>query len=202
MKFFCSAVCFLVLSTSAFAQQPANAASSPTTTSAKPEIAPPAHPITLEQTRKMFELMDFQNMMDGMMNQMIAIQNQQAPFIPPAVWDDFRATFKKTDFVTLFLPVYQKYLSEEDAAKSLEFYETPAGRRMLRSMPLMMGDISSVAGQKGQEIGQAVVQRHMDEIKAAAKKYQDEHASPAATPSSEAPATAPPPAAAKPDSPK
>ncbi len=142
----------------------------------------------------MFDLMNFQKTMDGMMNQMISMQNQQAPFIPQSVWDDFRATFKATDFVSLFLPVYQKYLSEEDAAKSIEFYQTPAGRRMLEAMPLMMADISAVAGQKGEEIGHSVVERHMPEIQAAAKKYQEEHATP--QPSGSAPATA------KPDSPR
>lgn len=181
MKLLLAAICCVALSTASFGQNAApDQAGSATSAdaTAAPKVTPPAHPITLEQTRKMFELMNFQTTMDSMMNQMISIQNQQAPFIPQSVWDDFRTTFKKTDFISLFLPVYQKYLSEEDAAKSLEFYETPAGRRMLRAMPLMMADISGVAGQKGEEIGHTVVERHMPEIQAAAKKYQQEHASP------------------------
>ena len=197
MRVIYAASCFLLLSTVAIAQQPAPApATGDATAQAAPAVTPPAHPITLEQTTKMFELMDFQHTMDSIMNQMISMQSRQVPFMPTSVWDDFRDTFKKTDFVTLFLPVYQKYLSEEDAAKSLEFYETPSGRRMLRAMPLMMGDISTIAGQKGQEIGQAVVQRHMDEIQAAAKKYQQDHPSP------DQPSSAPGAGTPKPDSQK
>jgi hypothetical protein len=203
MKILSSAICFLLFSAVALAQQPSPDAAKPAASKAPaaaaegPEITPsPAHPITLEQTRKMFELMNFQKSMDGMMNQIIASQDQQAPFIPTAVWDDFRSSFQSTDFVALFLPVYQKYISTEDAAKSLEFYETPAGHHMLQVMPPMMSDIYKLAGQKGQEIGQAVVQRHMAEIQAAAKKYQEDHAAPSA------PASAPPASSDKPASPK
>ena len=196
MRVIYAACCFLLLSTVALAQQPAPETAPGSAAQAATAVTPPAHPITLEQTTKMFELMDFQKTMDSIMNQMIAMQTRQVPFMPASVWDDFRETFKKTDFVTLFLPVYQKYLSEEDAAKSLEFYETPSGKRMLRAMPLMMGDISTIAGQKGQEIGQAVIQRHMDEIQAAAKKYQQEH------PSQDEPSSGPAAGAPKPDSPK
>jgi hypothetical protein len=202
MKKFSSAICVLLLSAAAFAQQPAPAAAKTDAppAAAKPavdSIPPPAHPITLEQTKKMFEVMNFQKSMDAMMNQIISSQTQQAPFIPQSVWDDFRTSFQKTDFVALFLPVYQKYLSAEDAAKSLEFYETPAGKHMLQAMPPMMADIYKIASQKGQEIGQAVADRHMPEIQAAAKKYQEDHSE------QEAPiTTVEPPANAKPDSPK
>ncbi len=197
MRLLFAAICCVALSTASFAQTAApngQQGMAPGNPAGAPDITPPAHPITVDQTRKMFELMNFQKTMDGMMNQMISMQNQQAPFIPQSVWDDFRSTFKQTDFVSLFLPVYQKYLSEEDAAKSIEFYQTPAGRRMLEAMPLMMADISSVAGQKGEEIGHSVVERHMPEIQAAAKKYQEEHAAP--QPSGSAPTTP------KPDSPR
>ena len=137
-------------------------------------IAPPAHPITMAQTRQMFALMNFDKMVDQMMQQMIAMQTDQAPYIPTTVWDDFRVTFRKTDFVEVFLPVYQKYISEEDAEKSLEFYQTPAGQHMLKAMPPMMVEVSTLGAQKGQEIARSVLDRHMDEIKAAEKKYEEQ----------------------------
>lgn len=128
----------------------------------------------MEQTRQMFALMSFDKMVDRMMQQMIDVQTEQAPFIPSTVWDDFRSSFQKTDFVAVFLPVYQKYLSEEDAQKSLEFYQTPAGQRMLKAMPPMMAEVSTLGAEKGQEIARAVLDRHMEEIKAAEKKYEEQ----------------------------
>jgi hypothetical protein len=181
--------CAAALTAPAWGQQAAPSAKSTAASAATAQPAPPAHPITLEQTRKMFQLMDFNVSMDSMMDRMISMQSQQAPFIPASVWDDMRATFKKTDFVVLFLPTYQKYLSEYDAQQAIEFYSTPAGKHMLKSLPLMMADVSTVASQKGQEIARGVIDRHMDEIQAAQKKYQEQ-----APAGGDAPAPAPAPA--------
>jgi hypothetical protein len=145
------------------------------------EVTPPAHPITLEQTREMFALMNFDKMMDELMQQMIAKQSEQAPFIPAAVWDDMRDTFRKTDFIAAFLPVYQKYISEEDARASLAFYKTPAGQHMLKAMPPMMMEVSAIGSQKGQDIAHQVFERHADEIKEAARKYQEQQKQPSGT---------------------
>jgi hypothetical protein len=137
--------------------------------------APPAHPITIEQTREMYELMGFKKMMNGMLTQTISMQKQQAPFVPQDVWTDLQTSFDNVDYVTVFQPIYAKYLSEEDAAKSLEFYRTPAGRHMLEVMPPLMHDIMLASQQKGQEVGRQVIDRHRAEIEAAQKKYQQEH---------------------------
>ncbi len=188
MKIFCVVACAALFSLPVAGQQ-GTAASPRIAASAREEPSAPAHPITLEQTRKMFSLMNFGNSMDSMMDRMISIQSQQSPFIPATVWDDMRATFKKTDFVLLFLPTYQKYLSEADAAKAIEFYATPAGRRMLKVLPPMMADISAVANEKGQEIARSVLERHMDEIQAAQAAYEQQHPEAAEPPA--APAESP-----------
>ncbi len=135
---------------------------------------PPAHPITTAQTREMFELMGYKKLMDNMLNQTIAMQKQQAPFVPADVWTDFQNSFSNIDYVSLLQPIYAKYISEEEAAKSLEFYRTPAGRHMLESMPMLMRDIMVASQQNGQKIGHEVIERHRAEIEAAQKKYQQE----------------------------
>jgi hypothetical protein len=137
--------------------------------------APPAHPITIAQTREMYDLMGFKKMMNGMLTQTISMQKQQAPFVPPDVWADLQTSFDNVDYVSVFQPIYAKYLSEEDAAKSLEFYRTPAGRHMLEVMPPLMHDIMLASQQKGQQVGREVIDRHRAEIEAAQKKYQQEH---------------------------
>jgi uncharacterized protein len=76
-------------------------------------------------------------------------------------------------------PIYAKYLSEEDAAKALVFYQTPAGKRVLQSMPPMLGESVAAAQQKGRQVGRDAIEKHRPEIEAAQKKYQAEHAPPA-----------------------
>jgi hypothetical protein len=140
---------------------------------------PPAHPITMEQTRELLDLMGYKKIEENNWSQMIAMNRQAAPFIPEAVWADVQTNISGIDYPTLMQPIYAKYLSTEDAAKALEFYRTPAGKRVLQSMPPMLGESVAAAQQKGRQVGRDAIEKHRPEIETAQKKYQAEHATPA-----------------------
>jgi hypothetical protein len=190
---------------------PSNRSISPLTPG---QPVPPAHPITMEQTRELLELMNYKSIEQNNWSQMIAMNKQAAPFIPSDVWTDVQTNINGIDYPTLMQPIYAKYLSQEDAAKALEFYRTAAGKRVLQSMPPVLGESVAAAQQKGRQVGRDAIEKHRPEIEAAQKKYQAEHAPPAgstapgaggaapgqsASPSTPtAPATPPPPASTQP----
>lgn len=184
----------LVLSctaTSAFAQSSAKTSTKAQTTPSAPaatapsnrnispltpgQPAPPAHPITMEQTRELLDLMEYKKIEDSNWSQMIAMNKQAAPFIPNDVWTDVQTNISGIDYPTLMQPIYAKYLSQEDAAKALEFYRTPAGKRVLQSMPPLLGESVQAAQQKGRQVGRDAIEKHRPEIEEAQKKYQAEH---------------------------
>jgi hypothetical protein len=140
---------------------------------------PPAHPITMEQTRELLDLMEYKKMEQNNWSQMIAMNKQAAPFIPQDVWTDVQTGIDGIDYPTLMQPIYAKYLSQEDAAKALEFYHTPAGKRVLQAFPPMLGESVGAAQQKGRKVGRDAIEKHRPEIETAQKKYQAEHAPPA-----------------------
>ena len=140
---------------------------------------PPAHPITMEQTRELLDLMKYKKIEENNWSQMIAMNKQAAPFIPADVWTDVQTNIDGIDYATLMQPIYAKYLSQEDAAKALEFYKTPAGTRVLQSMPPMLGESVAAAQQKGRQVGRDAIEKHRPEIEEAQKKYQAEHPQPA-----------------------
>ena len=196
MKFFSSAACGFLLvlplaAGSAFAQSstpsstksqsmpsasPSTAPSEHGITALNPGTpAPPAHPITMEQTRELLTLMNYKKIEENNWSQMIAMNKQAAPFIPEDVWTDVQSSIDGIDYATLMQPVYAKYLSQEDAAKALVFYHTPEGRRVLQSMPPILGESVASSQQKGRQIGREAIERHRPEIEAAQKKYQAEH---------------------------
>ncbi len=163
-------------------------------------IAPPEHPITMDQTRELLDLMDYKKMEQNNWSQMIAMNKQAAPFIPQDVWTDVQTGIDGIDYPTMMQPIYAKYLSQEDAAKALEFYRTPAGKRVLQAFPPMLGESVGAAQQKGRQVGRDAIEKHRPEIEAAQKKYQAEHAPPAgstapggATPAPASPSTTPAP---------
>ncbi len=137
--------------------------------------APPEHPITLAQTRELLDLMNYKKIEDSNWSQMIAMNKQQAPFIPEDVWTDVQSNVSSIDYPALMQPIYAKYLSQEDAEKALVFYRTPAGKRVLQSMPPLLGESVAASQQKGRQLGRDAIEKHRPEIEAAQKKYQEEH---------------------------
>jgi hypothetical protein len=133
----------------------------------------------MEQTRQLLDLMDYKKIEQSNWSQMIAMNKQAAPFIPNDVWTDVQSNVDSIDYPTLLQPIYAKYLSQDDAAKALVFYQTPAGKRVLQSMPPMLGESVQAAQQKGRQVGRDAIEKHRPEIEAAQKKYQAEHAPPA-----------------------
>ncbi len=140
------------------------------------QTAPPKDPITLAQTRELLDLMNYKKIEDSNWSQMISMNRQAAPFIPEDVWTDVQSNVSSIDYPTLMQPIYAKYLSQADAAKALEFYRTPAGKRVLQSMPPLLGESVAAAQQKGRQLGREAIEKHRPEIEAAQKKYQAEHA--------------------------
>ncbi len=133
----------------------------------------------MEQTRELLNLMNYKKIEENNWSQMIAMNKQAAPFIPADVWTDVQTNIDGIDYATLMQPIYAKYLSQEDAAKALEFYKTPAGTRVLQSMPPMLGESVAAAQQKGRQVGRDAIEKHRPEIEEAQKKYQAEHPQPA-----------------------
>jgi hypothetical protein len=174
---------------------PAPAASSPSNRNisalAPGAPVPPANPITIDQTRELLDLMGYKKIEENNWSQMITMNRQAAPFIPEDVWTDVQTNIDGIDYTTLIQPIYAKYLSQEDAAKALEFYRTPAGKRVLQSMPPMLGESVNAAQQKGRQVGRDAIEKHRAEIEAAQKKYQAEHPPAGAAPGAGGAAPAP-----------
>lgn len=64
------------------------------------------------------------------------------------------------------IPIYQRYLSHEDAISIVSFYSTPAGQRYLERMPALLKDVGDVSTK--------IVLSHLDEIQASVQKAMEE----------------------------
>lgn len=58
------------------------------------------------------------------------------------------------------MPIYSKYMSEDDVKAVIRFYKSPAGQRLLKVMPQMMQESSEAAKQWGDNLARQV----MDEM--------------------------------------
>ena len=81
------------------------------------------------------------------------------PDVPQQFWDDFAKAVKPEDLVALMVPIYDKYYTEEDIDQIIAFYNTPVGKKMISTTPMVMQE-SMAAGQAwGKQLAAKVAQQ-------------------------------------------
>ncbi len=161
----------VLLSTSLFAQQ----SQPPVAKDAVTEEAgkPPLHPATADQVREFLSLQGTERITQELMSSSVkAMQATAAPYYPASFFTDLADAFQKIDVTALDIPIYQKYVSQEEMASVISFYRSPAGRKLLALQPVLTSEAKVLMRAKGAEIGAAVYAKHKDEIEAAKKKYE------------------------------
>jgi hypothetical protein len=135
----------------------------------------PEHPATSDQVREYFKLVRLDQTVHNIMEQMLkAAQATSAPYYPQSVWDDMRTTFGNYDLMTDMVPIYQRHISQEDMSAILSFYHSPSGERLLAAQPVMVAEAQAIFPAVGRKLGEEVAARHMEEIKAAKQKYDED----------------------------
>ena len=170
--------CFLLIGTLAFAQQTTGSASGPPreTSSAPAADQPPVHPVTPAQVHELLELTGAGNLKNQLMRGMMVYMRQSFPaYMPKDVVDDLETSLENADMEPMLVAAYQKHLSTEDATEIIAFYKTPAGKRVISSMPLIVQDLQQGGGKLGEDVAHQVFERHKDEIEAAEKQYRQTH---------------------------
>jgi len=166
----------LLLAAPVFGQQASSTNSTPAQSTAAVADQPPAHPITPAQVHEILELTGAKRLqIQTMRTMMIGLRKAFPPFMPPDVIDDLESNMEKIDLEPMAVAVYQEHVSTEDATLIIAFYKTPAGSRLLGALPQIAREMQARGEQAGVQVAREVVARHMDEIKAAAAKYKQEH---------------------------
>ncbi|HET7841242.1 MAG TPA: DUF2059 domain-containing protein [Terriglobia bacterium] len=132
----------------------------------KPQITPP-------QEAEIRELLRVTGMTETVGRQMNQMADQLKPLLenslPPGqrrheivetFTKKFLARANSEALLQQIIPIYAKYMSEEDVKAVIRFYKSPAGQRLLKVMPEMMQESSEVGKQWGENLAREV----MDEM--------------------------------------
>lgn len=166
----------LLLAAPVYAQQASSTSSTPAQSTAVAADQPPAHPVTVEQVHEILELSHAKELAHHCERNAFAMMKRDLPpYMPQDVTDDLQKQLETFDIEPMAVAAYQKHLSTEDAAQIIAFYKTPAGQRLFTAMPAITQEMQQGGTREGMKIAQQVISEHMDEIKAAAAKYQSDH---------------------------
>lgn len=91
-----------------------------------------------------------------MIPQLVNMMKQQAASQPDSFWEDFTKRWTK-QFIDKMMegitPIYQKHLTLKDLEDILAFYNTPVGKKLSASTPVMGKEAMRIGQQLGMEIG-------------------------------------------------
>ncbi len=113
-----------------------------------------------ESVKMLLEKTGAGNMGIQAMNQMIPSLRQMIPDAPETFWEDFMSEFSPDAFVDAIVPIYQRYLTQDDLEAIIAFYDTPAGKKLIETQPMILQDSMEVGQQWGQEVAQQVMERY------------------------------------------
>ena len=109
---------------------------------------------------RMLKLTGMEKMMGQMATQLIDSLRPNAPELPDEFFTKFAGKIDFKELSDLFAPLYDKYYTVEDLKAVNAFYSSPAGQKILATMPQLMTE----AMQIGQQWGMRTAQKVMDEI--------------------------------------
>ncbi len=123
-----------------------------------------AHAPDTEKTRAIRKLMQVTGAGQigvQVMQQMIAAFKQNLPKVPEKFWQDFLKQANPDELVDLIVPIYDKHLSLDEVRAIIQFYETPAGKKLVSILPQVTQESMAV----GQEWGRDLANKVMTQIK-------------------------------------
>lgn len=114
--------------------------------------------------RTMFEIAGTEDTYKTLINQMFMMYKSQYPNVEEEIWDEFEDEFMQTsmnDLVQMLAPVYSKHLTKEELLQIIQFYNSPVGKKLAKSTPL----ITQKSMQIGQEWGIKIGERFSEKLK-------------------------------------
>jgi hypothetical protein len=76
----------------------------------------------------------------------------------------YKAKFTTDQLNALIIPIYDKYLTDDDIKALIDFYQTPLGQRVVKALPLIGKESQAAAFEFNQTVVQQVVKEVQDEF--------------------------------------
>ena len=103
----------------------------------------------------MLRLTGMEKLTSQIMGQMIASLKKQMPDAPADFWNRFQQKMDPRELIEKIIPVYNKYYTLQDLKAINAFYESPAGQKVLATMPQVMQESMQIGQEWGERIGKA-----------------------------------------------
>ena len=105
-----------------------------------------------QEIQKMLRCTETEKMMSQFVGQMIANLKTQMPQASETFWERFNSKINIHDLMEQLVAVYDKYYTLEDLKAINAFYASPAGQKVLTSMPQVIQESMKIGQAWGEKI--------------------------------------------------
>ena len=118
-----------------------------------------------QEIETMLRLTGMERMVDQMMKQMIQSMSVNMKDVPSEFWQRFAKKINSAELIEKIIPLYDKYYTLEDLRAVNAFYSSPAGQRVLQTLPQIMQESMKVGQEWGRQIGERAAAEVIAEMK-------------------------------------
>jgi len=93
------------------------------------------------------------------LNNMVSTYQKSYTKADSSFWDEFMKEVSPDGFVSITIPIYDKYFTEEEIRQIIAFYKTPIGQKIISTMPSVMREAMNAGEAWGKEIGEKILKR-------------------------------------------
>ena len=142
---------------------PAPAEAPPAAVAPTPAPTPTGPPEKLADIRRLLELNGSKAINDKVFDLVLErLRSQVRPDTPAEFWSAYIEELKAEPADETAVLLYDKYFTHDEIREFIRFYETPSGRKLAATMPVIIQD----AMQQFASRGPALVQRALERLRA------------------------------------
>jgi hypothetical protein len=182
------AVLALLLLSSSLSAQTQDQSRQPPTQGVKQQSAPAKVTAKIDPAKEadIRRLLDVGGAREAMMEMMAGMEKNIRPLLtnsfPPGEYrerlvelffEKFHSKVDPRQMLDLAVPVYDKYLSDEEIKGLIEFYSTPLGQKTVKVLPKLMGECAEEGRKWGEKVGRDSMMEVLSEHPELEKAVED-----------------------------
>jgi uncharacterized protein YqeY len=92
-------------------------------------------------------------------NNMVSMYQKSYSKADSSFWNEFLKEVNPDEFMSLTIPIYDKYFTEEEIRQIIAFYKTTTGKKIISTMPLVMQEAMTAGEAWGKQVGEKIFKR-------------------------------------------
>jgi hypothetical protein len=170
--------------------QPAPKQGAPETASEAPSGSPAVDPAKAADIRRLLDVVGSKSLMTELMsNLMTNMRPMLTSSLPPGDYRErlidlflekfsARASDEFPKLLEAAIPIYDRYLSDEDIKALIQFYQTPLGQKTISTLPKIFSEMQTQGQKLGEQIGRETMLQVLSEHPELVKAMEESQAAP------------------------